>query len=145
MLISREQREFQWQLIAAIVFLACLIFSGVFWVGEIRYAFWGATAQAVVVGYDDVYNSNGVRTSVVDIDYQYFDEGAKAVCRGSYRLYPPAAIPAPGETFAVRYLPNDANSSMRVADDFLGPVWATIQFFALVGVCVLWVRFSGWL
>jgi hypothetical protein len=145
MLISREQREFQWQLIAAVVFLGCLILSGIFWVGEMRYALWGATAQAVVVGYDDVYNSNGVRASVVDIDYQYFDEAAKSVCRGSYRLYPPAIMPAPGETFAVRYMPNDAKSSVRADDDFLGPVWATIQFFALLGVGILWVRLSGWL
>ena len=145
MIATKEEREFQLRLIAAFVGVASLLLYGIYWVCEIRYAFWGETAEAVVTGYEDVYYSNGVRASVVDIDYQYFDEGAKAVCQGSYRLYPPAVMPAVGETFIVQYVPNDAKSSMRRDAMSPSPLWASAPLFVLAGLGVLWVGCRNWL
>jgi hypothetical protein len=57
MRITPAHRKFQLQLIFGFLFLVSLLFAGT----EAQFALCGATAQAVVVGVEDVYDSRGVQ------------------------------------------------------------------------------------
>jgi hypothetical protein len=143
--VSPEERAFQFKLIFVVVSVAFVLGFLRLWTWEAQYALFGATALACVVDVDDnVYNSNGARLPYPRIDYQYFDDGAKAVRSGSFYKYR-APAPALGETFTVEYLPNhDHSSFVAEGDHSLGLFWVTIPVMALilvlVGMCCLPAR-----
>ena len=101
-LLTPQQKKFQLQLIFVFFFLVSLfVFAD-----EAYLALCQATAQAVVVGYEDVYDSHGASYPGQRIVYQYFDTGTKIVRRENYWLPGNSPMPPLGQRFDVEYLPD---------------------------------------
>jgi hypothetical protein len=146
--VSPEARQLQLRLIFGFFFVVLSLFCLLNWLRQAQYALFGVTTQAHVVDVEGDYDSRGARLPYHKIDYQYFDDQAKAVRLGSRYVPFTSPTPALGESFAVEYLPNH-DDSVYVPDgsDAAGRFGATIPVFVLalvLGSLLAWsVRRGG--
>jgi len=139
-----QELRFRNRLLWYCFFVVSLLFCFFYWSIEIEYDFWGAIAQARVVGFQDVFNSNGVRLQVVRVNFEYFDKESESVCLGSYYLDWNAPMPMVGEKFGVRYISREAGSAERPDDSLSSPLWATMPVVFLWGLRALSVWRGEW-
>lgn len=148
MTVSPEARQLQLRLIFGFFFVVLSLFWLLNWLWQAEYALFGVTTQAHVVDVEGDYDSRGARLPYHKVDYQYFDDQARAVRLGSRYVPFSSPTPALGETFTVEYLPNhDDSVYVPNGNDAPAPLGVTMPVFVLaivLGGLLAWsVRRGG--
>jgi hypothetical protein len=122
-----ELAKFKRILLAGVVFLISAYYS----YQEIKFAIWGATAEATVTR---TFETKVKRRQLLAVEYKFSDEDGK---RYSERDDVPIDWPVPASVVTVQYLPGVDDSSRLEGHSSSAAVWIFLA-------CSAWLAFSGY-